>query len=94
LRVVLSIFGLLAVFAGIAVFAQANFAFQDIDGILCLGFGFMLIGLGSVIGAINAGVSKVTKPLQALEELASQSRTAAPSPEQEKSKVGTLGSAR
>ena len=44
MRVVLSIFGLLAVFAGIAVFAQANFAFQDIDGILCLGFGFMLIG--------------------------------------------------
>jgi hypothetical protein len=94
LGVALSIFGLLAVFAGITVLAQAKFALQDIDGILCLGFGFVLIGLGSVIGAINAGASKVMKRLEALEELPIQSTTASlQSPEQEKSKVGTLGPA-
>ncbi len=56
----LSGIGVWAIIAGALIVGNAPTAIQEIAGILCLGFGFVINGLGGVVSAIN-NVSSILK---------------------------------
>jgi hypothetical protein len=45
--------GVLAVFAGLLIFGAAKTVIHEIEGVLFIGFGFVIIGLGGVVTAVN-----------------------------------------
>jgi hypothetical protein len=59
----LSGIGILAVLAGAFVFARALTVNNEIEGILSVGFGFVIIGLGGVVTAINNVTSILKRQL-------------------------------
>ncbi len=56
----LSGIGVLAIIAGALSVTNGPTVLQEIEGVLCLGFGFVIIGLGGVVSAIN-DVSSILK---------------------------------
>ena len=68
----LSGIGILAVIAGLLIFARASTVIHEIEGILSVGFGFVIIGLGRVVTTINEVASilktRLTHPQDARAE--------------------------
>jgi hypothetical protein len=56
----LSGIGILAILGGLLILGHAPNAIQETEGILSIGFGFVVIGLGGVVTAINT-VSSILK---------------------------------
>jgi hypothetical protein len=63
---VLSTVGVIAVLLGVLTIFGANGAIHEIEGILSLGFGSLLIGLASILHAINHAIKRLA-PSPALE---------------------------
>jgi len=57
---VLSTVGVIAILLGILTIIGASGAIHEIEGILSLGFGSLLIGLASILYAINRAVKRFT----------------------------------
>jgi hypothetical protein len=58
----LHIVGVFAVVVGVFIFANAPTSVQEIEGLISIGFGSVVFGLGSVVGAVRDLSSRLRRP--------------------------------